>query len=230
VVIATFHNFHPRMVRRAIPDAWSFSTPQRVLEARAAVADSALRRSWADLIDSEELRVTADAAMHVAATLDGDGRPLFAAHADLPVPDAPHLKLWHACTLLREHRFDGHVAMLTGYGLTGLESLITAALEKNSSAEVIRQFRGWSDDEWKAGVERLQDHGVLDGSGALTDRGRQLRDAVERRTDDLAAQVWETLAESKREELLSRLQDLTLRLYADGAVAHNELLGLSPPS
>ena len=43
-VLATFHNFAPTMVRRAIPDAWSFSSPERVLEARLRVADASLRR------------------------------------------------------------------------------------------------------------------------------------------------------------------------------------------
>src|SRR5262245_66460441 len=34
VVAATFYNFHPHMVARAIPDAWSFSSPERILAAR----------------------------------------------------------------------------------------------------------------------------------------------------------------------------------------------------
>ena len=51
VVMATFYNFHPRMVRRAIPDAWGFAAPERVLAARVEGADAALRRllgPWAD--------------------------------------------------------------------------------------------------------------------------------------------------------------------------------------
>ncbi|MDQ3981861.1 MAG: hypothetical protein M3271_04175, partial [Actinomycetota bacterium] len=44
LVAALFYNFHPRMVRRSIPDAWTFSTPGRVLEARLQVVDGALRR------------------------------------------------------------------------------------------------------------------------------------------------------------------------------------------
>ena len=44
VVMATFYNFHPRMVRRAIPDAWGFAPPERVLAARYEGADAALRR------------------------------------------------------------------------------------------------------------------------------------------------------------------------------------------
>ncbi|MGH9138669.1 MAG: SCO6745 family protein, partial [Acidimicrobiales bacterium] len=42
-VVATFAGFHPDMVRRALPDAWSFSTPPACLEARLAVSSAALR-------------------------------------------------------------------------------------------------------------------------------------------------------------------------------------------
>jgi hypothetical protein len=52
VVAATFHNFMPSMVRRAIPDAWRFSTPERVLQARYAGVDAALTRLWGELTTS----------------------------------------------------------------------------------------------------------------------------------------------------------------------------------
>ena len=48
-----------------------------------------------------------------------EGRPLYAGHADLPWPDEPLLELWHAASLLREHRGDGHIAALLHAGLTG---------------------------------------------------------------------------------------------------------------
>src|SRR5215472_14891410 len=44
VVAATFYNSHPRMVARAIPDAWHFADPARILAARYAAADTALTR------------------------------------------------------------------------------------------------------------------------------------------------------------------------------------------
>src|SRR5579859_1401505 len=48
VVEATFFNFHPGRVRRAIPDAWSIASPATVLQARAAAAAAALRRLLPD--------------------------------------------------------------------------------------------------------------------------------------------------------------------------------------
>ena len=126
VVTAVFYGFQPAMVARAIPDAWQYSSPERALTARTAIADSALRRLWGDQVDSADVAQAASAAIAVAHALRGGGRPLYTATAALEEPEAAHLKLWHACTLLREHRFDGHVAALTVHGLDGLESLVTA--------------------------------------------------------------------------------------------------------
>src|SRR5262245_29377112 len=44
VVEATFFNFHPRRVQRAIPEAWARAEPETVLDARAVAAATALRR------------------------------------------------------------------------------------------------------------------------------------------------------------------------------------------
>src|SRR6516165_10171203 len=44
VVEATFFNFHPDRVRRAIPDAWGRAEPGALVAARAEAAGSALRR------------------------------------------------------------------------------------------------------------------------------------------------------------------------------------------
>ena len=77
VVIATFHSFRPSMVERAIPDAWEYSSPERALAARLAVADTVLRRLWGDAVDSPEVAEAAAAAMEVARTLRGDGRPIY---------------------------------------------------------------------------------------------------------------------------------------------------------
>src|SRR2546421_12354026 len=44
LVIATFYNFHPSRVARAIPDAWEIASPQRFLDTRLSGVDGALRR------------------------------------------------------------------------------------------------------------------------------------------------------------------------------------------
>ncbi len=93
IVIATFYNFHPRMIHRALPDAWNYSDPKAVLEARLRVADAALRRALGDEVGSESVSRAAAIARDVALACDARGRPLFAAHSTLPWPDEPHLVL-----------------------------------------------------------------------------------------------------------------------------------------
>ena len=44
VVTATFFNFQPAMVDRAIPDAWSFGSPRGALDARRTSTAATLRR------------------------------------------------------------------------------------------------------------------------------------------------------------------------------------------
>jgi len=44
VVTDAFYNFAPRMVERAIPDAWSFATPESLVRARSRAAMAALRK------------------------------------------------------------------------------------------------------------------------------------------------------------------------------------------
>jgi hypothetical protein len=230
VVTAVFHNFQPAMVARAIPDAWHYSSPEEALTARTAVADSALRRLWGDEVASAEVAQAATAAMVVAHGLRGDGRPLHTATAALEEPDVPHLTLWHACTLLREHRFDGHVAALTVHGLDGLESLVTAvAAGSGVDAATIRRFRGWTEEEWDQGVERLRDRGILDTAGALTTEGRWLRTDVEEMTDRLAGDVWAAMDEPSREHLFVSLLRLSMLLESPDGIRYPNPIGMSRP-
>ena len=231
VVAAVFHNFQPAMVRRAIPDAWQYSSPERVLEARLAVADSALLRMWGDATGSDDVKEAAELTVAVASQLRGDGRPLFAGHAGLTVPDAPHLALWHACTLLREHRFDGHVAALTVHDVDGLAALLIAvAAGKGVDADTLRSFRGWTEDEWSEGGRRLRERGIIDEAGALTDAGRELRHAVEEATDRLAADPWERLADDRRQRLFVLLAGLAARLEGPGGLVYPNPIGVGRPS
>ncbi|HEY0640347.1 MAG TPA: hypothetical protein VGD67_22180, partial [Pseudonocardiaceae bacterium] len=43
-VTEVFHSFHPRMVARALPDAWAAAPPAEFLAARLRGVDGALRR------------------------------------------------------------------------------------------------------------------------------------------------------------------------------------------
>src|SRR5262249_16830667 len=185
VVAATFYNFHPRMVARSIPDAWHFSTPERVIAARYAATDAALRRLLGDqVITSASLAEAAELARVATEVCDVAGRPLFAGHAALPWPDKPHMILWHAVTLLREYRGDGHVAALLAEGLDGCEAHVTLAGTGSAPRAAIQPARGWADEEWDLAQARLVSRGWVDESGKLTERGWAGRSAVEERTNE----------------------------------------------
>src|SRR3954447_2203219 len=170
VVIATFYNFAPAQVRNAIPSVWEVTTPAAVLDGRLDGADAALRRLLSDALDSDEMRRAADLAREATTALDVVGRPLYAAHAALPWPEPAHLQLWHAATLLREHRGDGHIAALVLDGLTGLEAAVTyCATGKGMPEDMAKATRGYSDEEWLAAQDGLRGRGLLDEHGQLTE-------------------------------------------------------------
>jgi hypothetical protein len=186
VVIATFFNFNPELVRGAIPDAWALASPEAILGARLSAVDTSLREAWGDGVDGPEVaeaaglaRVAAEAAVQWP-----HGRPLFGAHAELPWPAAPHLVLWHAQTLLREFRGDGHVALLTTAGLTPVEALVTHAAAGPVSVEALQVSRAWGDEAWAQGVAGVRARGWLaDGDElALTEAGQAFRHGLEART------------------------------------------------
>src|SRR5947209_6698022 len=140
VVVATFYNFAPTQVAKAIPSVWEVTTPEQVLAARLDTVDAAMTRLLGDDLRSEamaEAAALAREAAEAAATTGIVGRALFAAHASLPWPDAPHLQLWHAATLLREHRGDGHIAALVLAGLSGAEAAVTYTATGRSMPEAL---------------------------------------------------------------------------------------------
>ena len=195
VVIATFFNFDPDLVRRSMDGVWDRVTTADVLAARLRGADRMIRRHAGAFIDQPEIAEAAELARAaaVAACERPEGRPLFAGHASLPWPDEPHLVLWHSQSLLREFRGDGHIVALTVEGLDGCEALVTHAAAGDVSADILRSTRQRSGDDWLAAEERLRERGWLDADLAFTDLGRERRDWIETRTDELAAGPYDAI-------------------------------------
>jgi hypothetical protein len=206
VVVSTFFNFNAELVREAIPGAWQIAAPEALVAARFRAADAAFRRLLGDaVVESEEVRRAASLARTAAeeAGRRPEGRPLAAAHADVSWPTAPHLQLWHAQSILREFRGDGHVALLVVHGLSGIESLITHAATGDVPGHVLRTSRGWSQDQWETAVDALRGRGWLQrGEGLrLTDWGGAQRRAIEVGTDALAAAPYAALGDDGCAEL-----------------------------
>jgi hypothetical protein len=230
VVMATFYNFHPRMVRRAIPDAWGFAAPAKVLEARFAGADAALRRLLGTWAGSPEAAEAAGLTRRAMEGQDPSGRPLFAAHAALDWPEAPHLALWHGATLYREFRGDGHVAALLGDGVGGLEAHVLAAAGGQLPGSYLREYRGWSEEEWAEAAARLRERGWLQADGTMTDVGHTARDARERRTDVLATPPWDRLGPDGCARLLALLDQPVRLVVEGGGIPFPNPVGLPAPS
>ncbi|TDQ47983.1 SCO6745 family protein [Actinorugispora endophytica] len=193
LVAAAFHSFNPAVVASVIPRAWTLADPGTVLKARLDVVDAALRAVAGEaLLGSDGVAEAAELARTAAleASRHTHGRPLFAAHAGLDWPVEPHLVLWHAQSLLREYRGDGHVAALLVAGLDPVESLVTHAATGYASTRGLRRTRGWDERDWDAAVGRLTERGLVataaDGTLALTEAGTALRGEIEARTDALA--------------------------------------------
>jgi hypothetical protein len=196
VIIATFFNFSPALVRSAIPAAWDIAAPRDIVAARMEVADAVLRRILGSSVGAEGTAEAAGLARRAAeaACEHPEGRPLFAAHAALDWPDEPHLVLWHAVTLLREHRGDAHLHALLSAGLSGIEALIThVATGRGFTVEFAQQSRGWSPEQWGEASARLVERGLLDGDGGLTAAGATLRAEIEDHTTRMSLAPWRHL-------------------------------------
>ncbi|MFD6973751.1 hypothetical protein [Streptomyces sp. NPDC059979] len=194
-VTAAFYNYRHDLVARHVPAVWDATTPEQALAARLRAADGTLRRLLGTgTVESPELAEAADLAMRATEACTRHARPLYAAHADLPVPEEPHLRLWHATTLLREHRGDGHLAALLLAGLDPVEALIShTATGKGMSPKWLKVQRGWTQDDLDAAADRLRGRGILDADGELTEEGKAVRERLEADTDRLDAAPYEHL-------------------------------------
>jgi hypothetical protein len=228
-VEALFYNFHPSVIRRALPDAWQLAPPEALVQARLHAIDGALWRLFGEDLRSAELAAVALIAREAAEAADCSGRPLAAAHQALDWPTVPHLVLWHAATVLREHRGDGHVATLVHEGLSGLQAHVLAVAARQTEAALQRQNRRWSEDDWADAVDQLRRRGALDRDGELTRRGRALKDRVEAHTDELAVPAYRSLPSDDVGRLEQVVSSLARRVAAAGAVPFPNPMALPPP-
>ncbi|MEV4602243.1 hypothetical protein AB0K15_33220 [Amycolatopsis sp. NPDC049253] len=218
VVAATFYNFNPEIVERHIPRAWTLATPEQITEARFNAVDAALSRLLGDEIHAETTAEAAELAREATDGCSPEGRALYAGHASLAWPEKPHLALWHALTLLREHRGDAHVAALVLHGLDGLAALVThVASGAGFTPEMAKGTRGWSDEQWNAEVARLANQGVIGPDGDLTDKGAELRERVEAATNAASEGPWRHLGKEKSARLAELCRPLSRAVVKAGA-------------
>jgi hypothetical protein len=235
VVTASFFNFAPAFVGRAIPGVWDLVTPEEALRARLDGAVAALRGLLAGR--EAEAAAAADLLWRAVGELDFPGRVLSAANAALPVPGDGLARLWRAATILREHRGDGHFAALAAADIDGCEAVALRCL-MDMKRENLQPVRGWTDEAWEHALARLAARGWADGDGTnsrngrtdrdggdsgdsgvgrdsgdgaltLTSAGREAHAAVENATDEAAARPWAKLGPAATAEIAAALTPIS---------------------
>ena len=206
---ATFYVFAPWLHDAALPAAWDVTTPAALVEARRRGMARALARTVGSPDVTEALELARRLTDHLAGSAQGAaGRTLYAAHAQLPWPEDDLLALWHAATLVREHRGDGHVALLLTRGIDPVEATVLDGAWAGKE-RFLRATRGWTPEEYALAEERLRGRGWLDADAALTDVGRSAREDLEADTARVSAAPWEALgpeATRRLGELLAPLR------------------------
>jgi len=214
VVDALFYNFAPGEVARHIPKVWRTTTPEAAIAARQAGCVKALRRILGDHVDSHEFARAAELLTKAATSAPYEGRPMYAALRALPIPDEVVARLFHAASLLREHRGDGHIAALMTEGVGRLEAHVLLALDMGMPAETFGRIHHLPASQLAAVIDGMRDRGLIGNDGWLSEQGCAVKQRVEALTDDLAAKPYEALEPVELDELMASLDPLAKLLLA----------------
>src|SRR4051794_8195506 len=214
VVDALFYNFAPGEVARHIPKVWRTTTPEAAIAARQTGCVTALRRILADHVDSPAFVRAADLLLEAATSAPVEGRPMYAALRAIPIPDEVVARLFHAASLLREHRGDGHIAALMIEGVGRLEAHVLLALDMEMPAEKFGRIHPLPAAQIAEVIDGMRDRGLIGDDGWLSEAGRAVKERVESLTDDLAAKPYEVLEPGELEELMAALEPLATLLLA----------------
>jgi hypothetical protein len=230
VVTATFGIFAPEFVARCMDGVWERVSPAQVTLARRRGVDAALQ----PVLGQMDLDEALDLATDASSALGSLGRPLYAAHRSLDWPGEPLMDLWHAATLLREHRGDGHFAAVVLSGLEPVETLVLHGAFAGMRA-FLQKTRGWSDQEWTEAELHLASRGLItissdDGAVNLTGAGLELKGALERRTRLAALAGWRHLGLGNTLRLVELLTPVRQALMASDIFPPGSPLRQSPPA
>lgn len=216
VVDAVFYNFAPGEVARHVPWVWEKASPEQVLAAHHRGCAAATRRMLGELADSPSIARAADSATKAAISAPVAGRALYAGLRSLPIPDDPVARLWHAATLLREHRGDGHNAALLTYGVGGLESHVLRALWDGQPAHDDGRIHHLGKARIDAVIAGMRSRGLVDEAGELSEYGRRTKRQIESLTDRLAAAAYRATEPAELEQLIADLEPVGKALDATG--------------
>ncbi|MFD9890315.1 MarR family transcriptional regulator [Amycolatopsis sp. NPDC059027] len=214
VIHAVFYNFAPGEVARHIPHVWNLTTPEAALAARERGCVAAMRRILGDLADGPAIARAADLLLRAATSAPVEGRALYAALRALPVPQEPMARLWHAATLLREHRGDGHTVALVAEGVGGTEAHVLHALSVDMPAQEFGRVHHLPAAQLTAVIDGMRARGLVGTDGWLTPAGRATKERVEAMTDRLAEAPYNALSPAELDHLTADLTPVSATLQA----------------
>src|SRR3954467_5384638 len=193
VVDALFYNFAPGEVARHIPKVWHTTTPEAAIAARQKGCANALRRILVDHVDTPAFARATELLLKASTSAPVEGRPMYAALRAIPVPNDVVKRLFHAASLLREHRGDGHITALMAEGIGGLEAHVLYALDIDMPVEKFGRIHHLPAAQLAVVIDGMRGRGRIGDAGGLSGRGRVVQQRVEALTDALAPKPSESL-------------------------------------
>ncbi len=233
-VSAAFFNFHPDMVAAAVPACWEVADPVTLTIVRAEAAAAALAALGVSAVS--HLTGALPSLRIASSRCTGGGRVMAGANRALWPDLGPALdrrgaaldvaEAWQACTTLREHRGDGHVAALVAEGLGGRAAHLLAAARSGTPVDVLRDNRGWSAPEWEWAAHGLADRGLIREDGTVTGEGLALHRSLEATTDHLAEDAFASFEDAEVNALLAALEPPARVIQASGLLPFPNPMGL----
>jgi len=192
LVAAAFAVFNPVVVVPAVTAGWAITDATSVCAARRDGAVAQLQRILgANPAGVDEARRILQRAV---SALRPEGRPLFAGTLSQSIPDDALAACWHFGDMLREFRGDAHTAAWISAGFDATEIGLMTELFWGLPLKSYSRTRGWSEDDYRAAIERLERRGLI-SDGSFTESGRAAREAVERATDAQMAAAIEAMGD-----------------------------------
>ncbi len=213
VVCAAFAAFKPAAVESSVTNGWAKTTPPPMLAAREAGATAQLERLVGDAVASAAVERATELLFAASDGVDPSGRALFAGLSILERPTTRFGALWRAADLVREHRGDGHIAAWMPH-VDSTEITVMTELAWGIPPRSYVFTRGWNADEVDAAYERLTDRGLV-ADGALTAAGTELRDHIERTTDESTSAVIDRIGDDF-DELIALLSPMAEAVVTGG--------------
>src|SRR4051794_20746093 len=213
VVCAAFAAFKPAAVESSVTNGWAKTTPAAMLAAREAGATAQLERLVGPAVGPDDVARATEILFAASDGVDPSGRALFAGLSILDRPTTPFGALWRSADLVREHRGDGHIAAWMPH-VDSTEITVMTELVWGIPPRSYVFTRGWNEDEVDAAYARLTERGLV-ADGTLTDAGTELRNHIERTTDESTRAVTDRIGDDF-DELIALLTPMAEAIVTGG--------------